>query len=43
MIIGVIMIDIKKEENWLEPNFYTGDYRIVVLPDTQNIIERFPE
>ena len=22
--------------------FYEGDYRIIVLPDTQNIIERFP-
>lgn len=37
------MIEIKKEQNWLEPIFYPGNYRIVVLPDTQNIIERFPE
>lgn len=37
------MTNVKDEKSWLEPSFYTGNYRIVVLPDTQNIIERFPK
>lgn len=36
------MNKIEENNKWLDPNFFVGDYRIVVLPDTQNIIERFP-
>ena len=30
------------DKKWLSPKFYDSDYKIIVLPDTQNIIERFP-
>ena len=36
------MNKIDEDNKWLDPTFFVGDYRIVVLPDTQNIIERFP-
>jgi len=34
----------KNEEiKWLEPKLFESDYKIIILPDTQNIIERFPK
>lgn len=32
-----------EQNNWLFPQFIKSDYTMIVLPDTQNIIERTPE
>ena len=32
-----------EQNNWIKPHFFNSDYTMIVLPDTQNIIERTPE